>query len=225
MEKDLFKKTAQCRRLEQEIKKLQDLNTENANNTNNTSSQFSLPSEFKEKWNEMVTELIMDAFPDFLDKYYLLVPLIHELFITVRALLQRKQDACIAGVASLLNLKYDDPKRQAALEDVIYKKLKPVFQEHNKSIFTFDDISTLIEQEYKPKAVEIVEAHNEGEFIDDLEENLSSSEFETFFKVVIDLNLHMVLNDPPITLDLVTRDQRAQLTDLLTRFDFFMFFK
>ena len=136
-----------------EIKKLQDLNTENANNTNNTSSQFSLPSEFKEKWNEMVTELIMDAFPDFLDKYFLLVPLIHELFITVRSILNRKQDAYIAGITKLLNLKYDDPKRQAGVEEVIYKKLKPIFQEHNKAIFTFEDTQTLIEQEYKPIAL------------------------------------------------------------------------
>jgi hypothetical protein len=32
----------------------------------------------------MVTEQIMDAFPDFLDKYFILVPLVHELFIVVR---------------------------------------------------------------------------------------------------------------------------------------------
>ena len=70
-----------------------------------------------------------------------------------------------------------------------------------------------------------MEAHNEGEFTDDLVENLSTSEFETFFKVVLDLNLHMVLNDPQITLDLVPHEQRAQQSDLLTRFDFFMFFK
>jgi hypothetical protein len=104
IEKSLFKKQTQLRRLELEIKKLQDINTENANNTNNTSSQFSLPSEFKERWNEMVTELIMDAFPDFLDKYFLLVPLIHELFIAVRKLLEFKQQAYIEQIAGILNL-------------------------------------------------------------------------------------------------------------------------
>ena len=41
------------------------------------------------------------------------------------------------------------------------------------------------------------------EFIDDFEENVRSDEFTVFIKVVIELNLHMVLNDPPITLDLV----------------------
>lgn len=69
LEKDLFKSQTHCRRLETQIKQLQDINTANAKNTNNTSSQFSLPSEFKEKWNEMVSEQILDAFPDFLDKF------------------------------------------------------------------------------------------------------------------------------------------------------------
>jgi len=49
-----------------------------------------LPSEFKEKWNELVSEKILDAFPDFLDKYYLLVPLIQELFLLINELLKAK---------------------------------------------------------------------------------------------------------------------------------------
>ena len=45
------------------------------------------------------------------------------------------------------------------------------------------------------------------EFVDDFEENVRSDEFTVFIKVVIELNLHMVLNDPPITLDLVALDK------------------
>jgi len=56
----------------------------NAKNRNNTSSAFTLPSEFKSAWDELVKELILDAFPDFLDKYEELVPLVQELFIVVR---------------------------------------------------------------------------------------------------------------------------------------------
>ena len=51
---------------------------------NNTSSAFTLPSEFKKLWDELVTELILDAFPDFLDQYKLFVCLVQELFIVVR---------------------------------------------------------------------------------------------------------------------------------------------
>lgn len=63
---------------------MQDLNTLNAKNRNNTSSAFTLPSEFKSAWDELVKELILDAFPDFLDRYEELVPLVQELFIMLR---------------------------------------------------------------------------------------------------------------------------------------------
>ena len=69
LEKDLFKAQAEGRRMVVQVKTLQELNTLNAKNRNNTSSAFTLPSEFKSAWDELVKELILDAFPDFLDKY------------------------------------------------------------------------------------------------------------------------------------------------------------
>lgn len=108
---------------------------------------------------------------------------------------------------------------------MLYKKLKPVFQEHNKSIFTFENIAELIEEKYKPTAIEVVQSHNDGELIDDLNDNISSPEFESFFKVVIELNLHMVLNDPPITLNLLSAKERANKEDFFEKFEFSMFTK
>ena len=55
----------------------------------------------------MVTESIMDAFPDFLDKYFLLVPLIHELFLVVRQIIEQRQQDRIASIKALLNLDAD----------------------------------------------------------------------------------------------------------------------
>lgn len=81
------------------------MNTLNAKNSNNTSSKFSLPSEFKEKWNELVTELILDAFPDFLDKFHVLVPLIHELFLVIREQVEGREKRAIEDVVQALNLK------------------------------------------------------------------------------------------------------------------------
>ena len=37
--------------------------------TNNTSSTFTLPSEFKKLLDELITENLLDAFPDFIDDY------------------------------------------------------------------------------------------------------------------------------------------------------------
>ncbi len=62
MERDVFKVLAEKRKVEAQYKQLQEANTVNAKNRNNTSSAFSLPSEFKTAWDELVSELIIDAF-------------------------------------------------------------------------------------------------------------------------------------------------------------------
>ena len=81
LERDLVKAHADVRRQEIAVKELQAKNTLNAKNSNNTSCAFALPSEFKAAWDELVKELIVDAFADQLDNYERLVPLAQELFI------------------------------------------------------------------------------------------------------------------------------------------------
>ena len=68
----------------------------------------------------------------------------------------------------------------------------------------FEDkaIFKIINEKFKPKVIDLVKDYNEGEFVDAFEENISSSDFIDFFKCIIELNLHMFLNEPPITLDL-----------------------
>ena len=87
-----------------------------------------MPSEFKEKWNEMVTEQILDAFPDFVDKFYLLVPLIHELFLTIRETIQNKQKCLISKIAENLNLMEGDNSQQnEQISNMLNSKLQVVF--------------------------------------------------------------------------------------------------
>lgn len=62
MENDVYKVLSDKRKLEAQFKALQEANTVNAKNRNNTSSAFTLPSEFKNAWDELVTELMIDAF-------------------------------------------------------------------------------------------------------------------------------------------------------------------
>ena len=83
---------------------MQEINTLNAKNRNNTSSAFTLPSEFKSAWDELVKELILDAFPDFLDRYEELVPLVQELFIVVREEIEIMKKAMIIDIAKRLQL-------------------------------------------------------------------------------------------------------------------------
>ena len=83
LEKDVFKTLAEKRKIEAQYKQLQEANTVNAKNRNNTSSAFTLPSEFKSAWDELVTELMIDAFTN-IDQYQEIVPLVSELFILIK---------------------------------------------------------------------------------------------------------------------------------------------
>ena len=76
MEKDLFKSQTNARKIEAQFKALKELTAMHGVTHNNTSSAFTLPSEFKNLWDELVTELILDAFPDFLGQYKSIVILV-----------------------------------------------------------------------------------------------------------------------------------------------------
>ena len=63
------------------------------------------------------------------------------------------------------------------------------------------------------------------EHVDDFEENVSCDEFVTFLRSAVELNLHMVLNDPPIQLAVEPWEKMKSKEDTLERFDFWMYQK
>ena len=75
----------------------------NAKNRNNTSSAFTLPSEFKQAWDELVTELIIDAFSN-IEEYQEIVPLVSELFNSIRQEVLKLQRCITKDVAERMNL-------------------------------------------------------------------------------------------------------------------------
>lgn len=99
----MFKTLAEKRKLEAQFKALQEANTINAKNRNNTSSAFTLPSEFKQAWDELVTELMIDAFTN-IDQYQEIVPLVSELFIMVRDEILNIKRQITLDVAKAMNL-------------------------------------------------------------------------------------------------------------------------
>lgn len=134
MERDLFKATTNARKIEAQLKTLKDLQAVHGVTHNNTSSAFTLPSEFKTLWDELVTELVLDALPDFLGQYKLIVPLIQELFIAVRGLIVDTKKQLVTGICSQLGLGDDSENR-----NVIESKLQSVFKDFSTYIFKFTD--------------------------------------------------------------------------------------
>jgi hypothetical protein len=57
------------------------------------------------------------------------------------------------------------------------------------------------------------------------EDNISTPDFIRFVQAIIKLQLHMVLNDPPIELSMLTKIDREKKIDLTDKFEFWMFNK
>lgn len=75
------------------------------------------------------------------------------------------------------------------------------------------------------RVLPLVEQANDGEFVDDFVDNIGSDDFVDFFKSIVDLSLHMFLNDPPILMDLVTESERSKKSLHTEKFDFRLFLK
>jgi hypothetical protein len=61
--------------------------------------------------------------------------------------------------------------------------------------------------------------------MEELEDNISTNDFKRFFRAIYKLSLHMVLNDPPILLGMEPWSSRRNKTDLLEKYDFWMYNK
>lgn len=51
-----------------------------------------------------MSEKILDAFPDFLDKFRLLAPLVQQLFVMARDKMKQKHKKVLADIAQLLKM-------------------------------------------------------------------------------------------------------------------------
>lgn len=196
---------------------------------NNTSSAFTLPSEFKKLWDELVTELILDAFPDFLDKYKLFVCLVQELFLVVQQLiLETKRDMIVKIGQQMqllpaeLDLKSESAKQ---ITGMLETKLQSVFKDYSTQIFDYpvDKLKEVLKNVYKPRCESVLAEDEEA--MDLFEDNVDTADFIRFVQAIIKLELHMVLNEPPIELSMLSCDDRAKKLELLEKYEFWMFNK
>lgn len=233
MERDLFKAHTASRRLQAQVKQLQELNSAHGVTHNNTSSAFTLPSEFKKLWDELVTELILDAFPDFLDQFKSFVCLVQELFIVVRQLILDTREQMVLKIAQDLQLVGSEgadlnSKEAKEATDMLQQKLQSVFKDCSTQIFSFttEQLKEFIEAKYKPRCKAVLEEDEDNdEALDLFEDNVGTPDFIRFVQAIIKLQLHMVLNDPPIELSMLSIAERQAKPDLITKFDFWMFNK
>jgi len=73
---------------------------------------------------------------------------------------------------------------------------------------------------FKPRCIDLFD-----DDVDMFEDNISTPDFIRFVQAIIKLQLHMVLNEPPIELSMLTKVDREKKIDLTEKFEFWMFNK
>ena len=110
---------------------------------------------------------------------------------------------------------------------MLHKKLQSVFKDYSTQVFSYDteQVKKFLNEKYKPRCQAILEADEDDEAMDLFEDNVDTPDFVRFVQAIVKLQLHMVLNDPPIELSMLSCAERQTKEDLLERYEFWMFNK
>ena len=180
---------AELKRSEMLVKKLQETATLQGQNQNNTSSTFTLPSEFKKSWEELVQETLLDVFSPFFEQHCLLVWLVRDVTELVYDYVMQELDR---KVSSLLSLFVLDPVQK----DSVKKSFLRMFQDNcTKMIPLTDDSFSQLRLSFERRTRAYIAPKQRSSLVTVLE----SSDFKEFIGKWLKLCLHMVLSEPRIT--------------------------
>lgn len=160
-----------------------------------------------------------------MDKYKLLVPLAQEILILLIDCIKYQKDEKLIKIGELLNIAEDDDGMTHL--DV---KTKAIFQEYSLKVFQFTDefYNDLIHQKYIPRCKLIIDAYTDDEdedYMELLQEAINSDDFKIFVQSLHKIVLHVSLTDPPITLDLVSHQERSKKDNIFDQYEFKKFKK
>jgi hypothetical protein len=153
---------------------------------------------------------------------------VQELFIVVRDLILETKKKMVSNVAAQLNLtdslnessatksgnsKGKSSKNEEADKDlngVLESKLQSVFKDYSMQIFKYseDQIKSFLEDKYRPRCMPLFEEADDEDGKEMFEDNVGTPDFVRFVQAIIKLQLHMVLNDPPIELSMLSKVER-----------------
>jgi hypothetical protein len=94
----------------------------------NTSSNFSLPSEFKADWEDIVKTAIPDVFMDFFENPFVAVNLVQDLFLIIHAEVETQIDMTTKGLLASLGIRQNQAK-------AVSSYLERFYQDYSEEIF------------------------------------------------------------------------------------------
>jgi len=134
--------------------------------------------------------------------------------------IKEMQSSVLEDICKALKLG-DDP----AVKDHLEVKFQSVFQEYSLCIFKLEDsqIEAIVSEKYLPRATALLGVDEEA--VEMLDDNAKSPDFSRFVRAAFKLNLHMFLNDPPISMGVQPHSQRVEKQSLIEQFEFWMYNK
>jgi hypothetical protein len=196
METELFKSQIQNKKLELQIGKLQDIIALNSNNKNNTSISFYLPSEFKNQWEIMNKESLLEAFENLWENYYWISHVTQDTFKVVYETTFNNVKEMIFFILKYLNFKLPND----SLFDMCLPKFRNFFQENFSTIFIFKD-----ENFYKIKEQLkniVLTQYKDFNLKEEFNRDIESKGFKTLIETLHKLFMYMILHDPIITINI-----------------------
>ena len=200
LEKDLFKSRVLNKKQETIIAKLQDKLNLLGKNTNNTSNTFLLPSEFKSQWEQLVKDIMLDAFDSIMNDYKYLSFVVQN---CMKIIYLEAETKLIATINQLLNHFNINLGSTNIIKDIL-PKIRNFLQEYYSSIFTCSD------KTIKEIGEKIIKLCLENEFeVEDLKKDIENEYFFNFVIAAFKLNVYLLLHEPELKLsEIKTPDYR-----------------
>lgn len=209
-EKELFKCQTQNKKNENIIKKLQDMIAVYGKTTNNTSNSLLLPSEFKNDWEVLVKDLIMEAFENVYDNCVILAQMVQD---SIKLIYDESYSTIKEQIKVTINsLNITDTNL-----DKFLVKLRPIFQEYFSIIFICSEnfICSIVE-----KLSKLIDSYIEKERVEDMTKDINSKGFKTFVQHSFKLCIYMILHEPQISLGINPYQSRYLIYHFFNKSDF-----
>ena len=180
-------------KLRNEITELSNKIAANSKGMNDTSSWFMLPSEFKEKWNSLIGELLVEIFSDFLEKPKEFVYIIHLCISAVKLVTMKEIQCKVEQIVDLFGITNSHKNGFILKINQIMKDYWSYIFPHNVS-FIENIKSTIIDMISKSDKININE--------NNIKQMLDYDEFSKFSFLMYDLFIYMNFNENKLEWDL-----------------------
>ena len=208
LEKECLKFKIQIKSMESKVKEASE---KNYKSLTNTSSKFILPSEFKQMWDCIAQENLLDTFIDFFDDQVIAYEIVSEFFYLNIELFKENFVSKIRKIFESLKIPLLD---QTSLSGII-KFFRPLIEEFYDNIF-YDPVET--EEYFKSISKKLMFNMTNNNIIkesdslyDNLRDILESNYFKEFVNIMKKIVLYCEMHEPPLQINIPPIGQRKPI--------------